>query len=632
MIVRENVTDASGRAIEIRRAAADDERAQLVHEAAMLALARHPGVVEIVRADPDGAELVTSSPSASLAELAGRPDAWLGAVAAVAETVADLHALGIVHGDLTAEAIRVSEAGRPVLTGFAKAGLAGDDRGAGGRLRPSTDVEALARLAGQALAPAAGSHGVRRTGPSELARLLEAGEQGNWPPARRLARAIEAERPSGPTDPFARLRPPTEEARPRPARFTALAALAGLIGAAAVTWGGLHLAWPDATDHRPPAPSAAGLPRSSVDRPASSTPPRTDAGLVAPAGVVTVGRDHYEIDSPGDVVLVADWGCRGPDPRGRGATEHRRALRLRGLGERGPSAHRQPRRPGRGWVPRDHHPRRRRLPRRRGHGPGRSSAGGAAAGPLVRTSARPVVRLGGLAVVLAGALAIVVLGGRRVAAPPPTVSSGRWSAWLARVGPAGVVMGLVRAVVVAVLVYLLALVLIEIAGRLAGARGLLRAASHASLPCTAVLVQRVAGVGLAASIAAGIALHPTPADAAGTPSSTPVMQRLDPPAATAEPPVMRRLDDPPPTPPVELPPAPIGPTSPASWTIRPGDHLWGVATHTLIVAWGRPPSDREILAYVHAVVQANEQVFVVPGDADLVYPGQQFVLPAVGPA
>ena len=49
--------------------------------------------------------------------------------------------------------------------------------------------------------------------------------------------------------------------------------------------------------------------------------------------------------------------------------------------------------------------------------------------------------------------------------------------------------------------------------------------------------------------------------------------------------------------------------------------------------WPRPGAvqadDAAILAYVREIVRTNADVFVVPGDPDLVYPGQRFVLPPV---
>jgi hypothetical protein len=67
----------------------------------------------------------------------------------------------------------------------------------------------------------------------------------------------------------------------------------------------------------------------------------------------------------------------------------------------------------------------------------------------------------------------------------------------------------------------------------------------------------------------------------------------------------------------------------ATWTIAPGDHLWHVATATLEAQWARPPTNAEILAYVHALIERNRDVLVVRDNPDLVLPGQVFTLPEV---
>jgi hypothetical protein len=85
-----------------------------------------------------------------------------------------------------------------------------------------------------------------------------------------------------------------------------------------------------------------------------------------------------------------------------------------------------------------------------------------------------------------------------------------------------------------------------------------------------------------------------------------------------------------PSPPIAPMPS-QAPTGSGSWTIAPGDHLWSVAARTLAGAWHRPPDDPEIAGYVSELIEANRSILVVPGDADLVLPGQVFTLPAVAP-
>jgi hypothetical protein len=44
---------------------------------------------------------------------------------------------------------------------------------------------------------------------------------------------------------------------------------------------------------------------------------------------------------------------------------------------------------------------------------------------------------------------------------------------------------------------------------------------------------------------------------------------------------------------------------------------------------GRPPTDADTVVYLRALIERNRGVFAVPGDADLVFPGQRFELPPV---
>lgn len=69
----------------------------------------------------------------------------------------------------------------------------------------------------------------------------------------------------------------------------------------------------------------------------------------------------------------------------------------------------------------------------------------------------------------------------------------------------------------------------------------------------------------------------------------------------------------------------------SSWTVAPGEHLWGIAHHTLATAWARPPTDEETATYLDVLIATNEERLPVPGNPDLIFPGQVFELPPVGP-
>ena len=307
------------------------------------------------------------------------------------------------------------------------------------------------------------------------------------------------------------------------------------------------------------------------------------------------------------------------------------------------------------------------------------------------TRARSAVDLAGLArlsilaTVLGAALLALLAVGRRLPGPPLSAtdagSSEAWRAWFAHLGPAGATMSAVRLVAIVLAGYLLILVVLEVVGRAAGLPRLLSLGHLVSTPLARRLVSGVAGVGMALSITvatigpAGAAspettvppsTETTAPPPAGTAAwATPVMRALDPddPATSATSTTMTSLDPQPPvmhdggTPadpapastttieaasststgpasasPVPSDPPPSDPApelGPDRWVIRGGDHLWGVARRTLAGSWHRSPTDAETARYLDHLIDANLEVLVVPGDADLVLPGQVFQLPPV---
>src|SRR4051812_24702338 len=120
----------------------------LVREAAMLTVARHPGVVTLLALTPgaDGLELITAwvgTRSLSGSRLLAPADG-ARVLGAVATTVADLHRHGIVHGSIDASHVLLDEDGRPVLCSFGHAALVASATSHGPR--PSDDVAALGEL------------------------------------------------------------------------------------------------------------------------------------------------------------------------------------------------------------------------------------------------------------------------------------------------------------------------------------------------------------------------------------------------------------------------------------------------------------------------------------------------------
>ncbi|MGL4174425.1 MAG: serine/threonine-protein kinase [Actinomycetota bacterium] len=104
------------------------------HELAFLRSIRHPGVVRMVDAVllPDGRTVVVTDlvPGGSLADLVAvrghLTDIEVGGVMrAIAETLTDVHQLGVIHADLTPGNILISREGRPVLADFGTARISG---------------------------------------------------------------------------------------------------------------------------------------------------------------------------------------------------------------------------------------------------------------------------------------------------------------------------------------------------------------------------------------------------------------------------------------------------------------------------------------------------------------------------
>lgn len=143
--------DADGSLVAAKRI---DDPAQAAAEAALLEAARHPGVVDLL--DAVGAEAAAGPaevctrwvPGRSL-ELA-RPTTVpeiAGLLAALADTVADLHQLGITHGRLDASHVLRATNGRPVLCGFSAARRATSPADPEHQRRCGADVAAIGQLA-----------------------------------------------------------------------------------------------------------------------------------------------------------------------------------------------------------------------------------------------------------------------------------------------------------------------------------------------------------------------------------------------------------------------------------------------------------------------------------------------------
>ncbi|MGH9119270.1 MAG: hypothetical protein ACRD0A_15730, partial [Acidimicrobiales bacterium] len=117
--------DGQGRAVARKRASTAAQRASLEWEAAALAAAGHPGVVDLLDVEP---ESLTTAYAGTHSLATGPPltaERIMALGAAVAATVADLHSLGIVHGRVDPSHVVLGPDGRPLLCGFSGTTLAG---------------------------------------------------------------------------------------------------------------------------------------------------------------------------------------------------------------------------------------------------------------------------------------------------------------------------------------------------------------------------------------------------------------------------------------------------------------------------------------------------------------------------
>lgn len=282
-----------------KRAEGESERCRLASEAAVLRVAAHPGVVQLVEAGGD-ALILERVAGPSLGEMAGRSvEEVAGWGAAVATTLADWHAIGCTHGAVRAEHVLFHRDGRPVLCGTGCARVGGDELA----VRMRRDVQMLAELIVSRMPPGADARLVRR--------LKTAGG-----PARRRPRVR------------ARIRPPDG------ARELARLLVETVPGARLPT-----LDKPDATTM--PTARLAGCGGSSRVRSRSRVGSRSRVALAAVAVAAAAGltfdltqpgghgsdpvatvhlstaEGRFSLVTPGadrDVTVIGRWWCGGPTP------------------------------------------------------------------------------------------------------------------------------------------------------------------------------------------------------------------------------------------------------------------------------------------------------------------------------
>jgi hypothetical protein len=316
--------------------------ARIAREAESLALARHPGVVELVgiEGDPLDPRLVTrrvEGPTLAGAGTLSRAEA-AGVAAAVASTLTDLHRMGFVHGAIVPDHVIVDRGGRPVLCSFGYGGRAGEPSPAppGDPLDPSIDVYGLGALLRFLLADGC------QSGSDPLFRLAEEAtvpDAAKRPTAAQFASAINDAVPDAclpgaavarNVDALDALRrshavPSLRRHEKSRNRRTVLVAVAGIlmVSVGAVAVHGLSVAGSGAAApiRDPLLPSVAS---TTAPAPAAPTCPVVDGILAADTdgdgclerleyagGVLESASARWSVGNGGDQVATGDWACRG---------------------------------------------------------------------------------------------------------------------------------------------------------------------------------------------------------------------------------------------------------------------------------------------------------------------------------
>jgi hypothetical protein len=165
---------------KVSTTAAESER--LDREAAVLAAARHPGVVQLRAAAPAMLE-IRAVTGWCLSDIGGlRPAEVAGIGCAIATILGDLHDLGIVHGAVESSHVLIGSDDRPVLCSLGRGRLRASAMGPD----PTDDVVALIALLSSLLAPSS-------EGGEDVERALRTRRRlGRPPSARELATRLAA--------------------------------------------------------------------------------------------------------------------------------------------------------------------------------------------------------------------------------------------------------------------------------------------------------------------------------------------------------------------------------------------------------------------------------------------------------
>ena len=193
---------------------------------------------------------------------------------------------------------------------------------------------------------------------------------------------------------------------------------------------------------------------------------------------------------------------------------------------------------------------------------------------------------------------------------PEGLSRGQVESWLTAEGAVRASFAVARATGLVLAVYMALLGVLAVVAALSGAAGAARVALRVALPSLRPLVGPIVAITLTVTTA-------VPAGAEGRDQPPPVMQVVA--SSDSNPPVMRLV-------PAETPVAPAASSAATTHTVAPGDTFWSIA-EDVVRTDGRAPSDHDVVSYWHALIDRNRDRLRVPGEPDLIFPGQVFELP-----
>lgn len=292
------IRDEHGALVVHKKGLGTSSAARVRREAEVLEAARHPCVVELIDCSGDdaSAELRTrwiGSHNLSQTPITD-PVAMARMVAALANTVAELHARGITHNRIEPTHIVFDASGAPVLCGFgaATAWTSGSHDGSGDAAqRKAADVAAIGSLLREMIGDRSSS------GTRKLIRLADDATDpapARRPSARALAdtavRCVDTPRPD-------------KTLRPRAKRPGAVAVAVPLVMAAVIA---AFVAAMIRTRAPVTMVSSETIPeqhRATDNEAAGETSADGEAPLIEHKGRM------YRIGQPGDRVLIGDWAC-----------------------------------------------------------------------------------------------------------------------------------------------------------------------------------------------------------------------------------------------------------------------------------------------------------------------------------